>query len=519
MDAEDRAVDDGRLELSNTEGNVTGTPPNTADEERLEFNSTEGNVTETLPNTRSKSGGNGVPDVEESSSESTNPHDEAVGGEATDAGPNAESPEEGKETCSSGNSEWRDEEPPKLQVNHEALKHIATYFLPGNHGKCTEVLTLTKGAYHEIRELLFEDGWSCLGRLTRNRKEALGVLESETATVDYVRRHTTIPVPEIFFVNFNPDHVVGAAFVLMEKLPGRHLYKTWEELRPAHMYAVIEQIADVMAQLCKTNFNSIGSLDVNGEIGPLQSLTYSHEERGRGPFQNTTDYMTSFLHPVERRREPIMQLYEQIEPLLVNFMNQNGNDPILQAPYRLTHADFDGQNMLFEQPDPDQPPRLTGIIDWDQSHSGPLYYLCNYPIFIRDCDMPVYRDQYVRNLCLRQSLVFYLSRHFPRGSQERRDVQECFRQKSYSLNGFENIFMGAHWRPELELGVVESYAKSYNPDPNSSRDYFPYGGKIDWEPDSELESEGEDSEENPEEDPVEHRVERSEHGQEQDAER
>lgn len=384
-------------------------------------------------------------------------------------------------------------EQPPLQINDEALKHIASTCLSGNHGDCIEVVALATGGFHEIRELSFKDGWTCIARFPLNRKEASSVLESETATVKYVREHTTIPVPEIYFINLNPEHVVGAAFVLMEKLPGKHLYKYWDHLSTPHKLEVVEQLAGVVAQLCKLTFDSIGSLNSNGEMGPVQDLSYSPEENGRGPFNNTLEYFTSFLHPSQRRREEIMQLYPKIEELITNYLNDQGNNPILRAPYPLIHSDFDAQNMLFTQSDPTQPPQLAGIIDWDQSHSGPLYFLCEYPIFIQDLDMSETRHLYAENCTLRKAFVFYLSRHFPAGSPERLNVQECFRQKNQSLNSFRNIFIGARWRAELEYSVVSGYIRAHTAEANDYGDLLPYGGTGEWEPDSEFESPDEDS--------------------------
>lgn len=130
----------------------------------------------------------------------------------------------GNSQCSSGDS-WEGE-PPPLDLNYEALKHVATNFLPRSHGACVDITTLPRGQFHEIRVLLFEDGWSCIGRFTREA-EPLAKMESELATIEYVRQHTTIPVPEIFLANYNKNDVVGAPFVLTELLDGSTLNDIW----------------------------------------------------------------------------------------------------------------------------------------------------------------------------------------------------------------------------------------------------------------------------------------------------
>lgn len=41
-------------------------------------------------------------------------------------------------------------------------------------------------------------------------------------------------VPQVYFVNHNGTHVVGAPFVLMERLGGQPLCKLWAELTLEH---------------------------------------------------------------------------------------------------------------------------------------------------------------------------------------------------------------------------------------------------------------------------------------------
>ncbi|KAI6881525.1 hypothetical protein KC334_g16568, partial [Hortaea werneckii] len=95
-----------------------------------------------------------------------------------------------------------------LDINFEAIQHIATSFLPGNHGKCITMRYLASGTFHVVTLLDFEDGWSCIGRFAKYKKEPLRNLESEQATVRYLKEHSPIPVAQIYLVNNNPDHAV-----------------------------------------------------------------------------------------------------------------------------------------------------------------------------------------------------------------------------------------------------------------------------------------------------------------------
>ncbi|SMR48276.1 unnamed protein product [Zymoseptoria tritici ST99CH_1E4] len=422
------------------------------------------------------------------STDTSRPEDE--GAAETKDVPDAEVREDAA-TATSGDT-WKGEQPP-LHLNHDALKHIATYFIPGTRRKCIDITTLQRGTFHEIRELHFSDGSTCIGRFTRDKKEHVSVLESETATVDYVRKHTSIRVPEIYFINCNPQHVVGAAFVLMEKLPGRHLYCFWEKLGLKHKLAVVEAIAGVLAQLMKLEFDSIGSMTAGGEIGPLCDMAYPESEWDRGPFSTTLDYLLSFVKSGMPIELSTAKLYSEVGDTVRWFCRRQKDNPIYGAPFRMIHGDFDAQNMLFEWDGGEDLPRMTGIIDWDYSQSGPLYYLCEYPIFIQDVDFQKEIKFWPQNKILRKYFVQKLAAHFTRGSSARRDVQECFRQKNLTLNAFNAMFIGRHWPSEEEEALaLACYLKIHDPE-TSDHEYAgrAYRGKIFWEEDSEMGSDDE----------------------------
>ena len=383
---------------------------------------------------------------------------------------------------------WQSGEYEPLQLDYEALKHVATYYMPGNHGKRTDIQTLERGSFHEIRVLEFEDGWSCIGRLTRNRRERLSVTESECGTAKFVREHTNIPVPETYYTSFDPTQPVGAQFVLMERIRGIHLYAIWSKLSTDQKLAVIEQIAEVLAQLASLEFDKIGSIDANGNVGPLQSRAIPNEEAGRGPFSTAEEFLHSFVQESNARSAEIKALFADIRAALHDDIEEQGEDAVYKPPFRLIHGDdFYAQNMLFTWTDRFQPPKLSGVIDWDYSYTGPLYYLCEYPIFIQDVSSPRGRPLFAENKVLRKHFVHSLAQKFLKGSDEREDVRESFRQKNFMWNAYRSIFMLQEWKdPEEELSCVKSYADGIK---GIGDGLYSYGGKLTWEPDSEIEDE------------------------------
>lgn len=385
---------------------------------------------------------------------------------------------------------WGQNEYPRLDLNLDALKHVADFYIPGRHGRCTNVVALTRGTYHEIKVLEFEDRWSCIARFTRN-KELLDKAESELATTEHARKHTNIPVPQLYFVNFNEHHAVGAPFVLMERMPGVHLYQIWDELSTEQKKGVIAQIADVIAQLVSLKFQQIGSLKSTG-VGPLHDMAWGEIAPGQGPFNTTRDYFHNYLNAHRYPgNEDMEAMLEDIKDEMDQYLEYPSST--LEPPFRLIHGDFDAQNMLFTHDDESGSPKLSAVIDWDYSYTGPLYYLCDYPIFIRDVDSMYERHLWPENKLLRKHLVTELITRFPRGSQDREDVRACFRQKCYALNGFKNIFTGKVWDDKKDPGLSSRMFNSFLEDLQDGGEPA-YGGRLDWEPDTEPDSSDDEDE-------------------------
>jgi Ser/Thr protein kinase RdoA (MazF antagonist) len=378
---------------------------------------------------------------------------------------------------------WTFESPP-LDLNYEALKHIGNYFTSGSHGRCTGISTLPRGQFHEIRVLYFEDGWTCIARFTREA-EPLAKVESELATIEYVRNNTTIPVPEIYLVNNSENHAVGAPFVLMEHIHGSPLDDMWEVLSLDHKLDAITQVAGIHGRLAGLKFDTIGCIGTNQSVGPLLDQVEWWQPLGNHAFTKTSDYLNSYMREDNpNRTESAQALYPTIKEKISAHLERNALNPTLHAPFRLIHPDLGFQNILVTQED-GMPPKIRGVIDWDWSYIGLLYYLCEYPRRIQDWDFaPECHDD---NQILRKHFVKCFANHFPKASADREAVKQSFREKNHTMNFFQDTFMNHLWDPREEFSVVESYMNDIGMGEPA------YGGIEGWQPDSEAESDDEDA--------------------------
>ncbi|ESZ93480.1 RNase H domain containing protein [Sclerotinia borealis F-4128] len=160
-----------------------------------------------------------------------------------------------------------------------------------------------------------------------SNETVLELLDSEVATMRYVKLNSSIPVPDIFDYSSTTSNAIGIPYILMSKAPGIALSKfTWNirtnpqpnrashrkqppsNLQREHKEKIMTQLGALRAQLSKMTFPKICSLyteDKNKSssyhIGKClsPSLTWymrdSLDEIPRGPFSCTQDFHNSEL--------------------------------------------------------------------------------------------------------------------------------------------------------------------------------------------------------------------------------
>ncbi|KFH41323.1 hypothetical protein ACRE_079570 [Hapsidospora chrysogenum ATCC 11550] len=405
---------------------------------------------------------------------------------------------------SSTGTSYDSDEPPPLELNIEELLIRATAALGT---RCTSAERLTKGANHEIYVLTFEEwqqggggmphsgltreaGNCCIARFTREKSDtAVRRDASEAATLAYLRDKTDIPVPGFYHQDLRLDNEVGAPYVLMERIPGRHLYEIWPELPLNHKKAALSQVASVVVQLASLRFEAIGSLQEEEEeeeeeeeqrgygLGPVITKTAGGF---MGPFSSTDEYLQSFVSTEGVSSPELIRLFVRIQEELRVFLSRHGHKGYLCSPFAMIHADLDGQNLLFtthssssSSSSSSPPPRLSGVIDFEYAYAGPLYFLYEHPIFIQDVSWS--KELYAENAILRPHFVKEIWRQLP-DSASRETFISCMNSKTYALSGFHMCFMSMECSEGTLLGLARSYLEgleSGNPAYEGRMDYRP----------------------------------------------
>ena len=150
------------------------------------------------------------------------------------------------------------------------------------------------GAYNLVYIIRFSDGvrWIARvpghGRRSRFSKVDAMKMDSEYLTQRYIRRYTSIPVPEIFFWDSTCGRI-GVPFALMPFVEGDSLAEVWnEQYSEQQRLDVLSSIASYLSELRELSFNQLGMLRFDDEeevagIGKYMCL----QSRGAVPWFKT----------------------------------------------------------------------------------------------------------------------------------------------------------------------------------------------------------------------------------------
>ena len=98
--------------------------------------------------------------------------------------------------------------------------------------------------------------------------------ESEIATMEYVRRHTEMPIPRVVAFSSSDDNELGYEWILMEMMPGEPLRKLWPTMPDAARVDVFAELANHTKQLVALRFSKFGNIyfsDVADRVIPIQN--------------------------------------------------------------------------------------------------------------------------------------------------------------------------------------------------------------------------------------------------------
>ncbi|KAF7506025.1 hypothetical protein GJ744_012272 [Endocarpon pusillum] len=287
----------------------------------------------------------------------------------------------------------------------------------------TSVDKSAEGGWHRIFTVAFKDGTEVIARLPYpcNLPKRYSTL-SEVATMAFLDQHG-IPVPKVYDWSATADNSVGSEYIIMEKVQGTDLHKTWYSMTVGERLQIVERIVRLERVLFDISLPAYGSIyfkdslspgtptvdipsHANSDgsprfcIGPSTELLwwYSHRDKlgaNSGPWFDSAEVLEAvgkrellWLEKFGRPRYPQESIYrpvydyQKVEPevqrksledylKIARFLvpdNEEMNRPTIR------HPDLSPSNIFISTRG-----EIAGMIDWQHCVVLPLFLQAKIP--------------------------------------------------------------------------------------------------------------------------------------------
>ena len=315
---------------------------------------------------------------------------------------------------------------PLLSISHRELINLASNLRnrisPKTQAQSIDCRFVTRlnGSYNLVHILEFSDHVKYVIRVPvtgwgdRFDETAKSSLKSEALTMRFIRKETTIPVPDVYAFDTTNLNEIGAPYILMSFIPGFTVSSMWfDKSGPTPLedrrQRVLNSVAEAMAQLERFQFDKIGSLQFNGDltsdgitIGPCyiwDEETGDNEDdeekmavKQLEPFNTSKSYLQYFLdnEVSPKHFRPLAHGCKKLLASMIRYLPSSTSDQCTGSEsetFVLSIPDYDSQNIMI-----DERGNLTGIIDWDHVQSLPRFLgYSSFPGWItRDWDPLMY---------------------------------------------------------------------------------------------------------------------------------
>ncbi|KAG8156786.1 hypothetical protein KVR01_013391 [Diaporthe batatas] len=293
-------------------------------------------------------------------------------------------------------------------INWETLEQYASKArraLEGADFACRLSFDYNMGGLHVVRRLIFDDGYEWLARLQLEppTPESCQRLQNEVDAMAAVRYQSKISVPRVFAYDISDASGVGAAFMLMEFIPGdtaMDSFGGWDvhkgETPTQFKDKFYAALAHIQVEMAAVRFPKIGSIVGSGgqfEVGPIPGIG--------GPFDTAAQYFEAWAKVAKfpykeetiRPRTPA-DLVDEVLAAIRSFPSGIRDlarwFPFQDGPFPLIHTDLYSSNIII-----DENYNVLSVIDWENAFVGPwelVEFNKELSIVPPVMDGPLYRD-------------------------------------------------------------------------------------------------------------------------------
>jgi aminoglycoside phosphotransferase len=174
---------------------------------------------------------------------------------------------------------------------------------------------------------------------------------SEAATMEFVRKHTSIPVPKVYCA-FRRR---GKTYIVMENISGMPAAASWERLTEKSKNRLLGQLREMIDEMRRIPAPNSRISNVDG--GSLFDCRLRSSLDRFGPFENTQTFHGFLRNWIEKGPPEHLDVDE-----MISLHRREWGRPVF------THGDLSSLNILVRGDD------IVGFVDWETAGWYPPYW-------------------------------------------------------------------------------------------------------------------------------------------------
>jgi aminoglycoside phosphotransferase (APT) family kinase protein len=248
----------------------------------------------------------------------------------------------------------------------------------------------TEGEYHSIWLLVYPNSPArdLVLRISGTHLPRIKT-ENEVAIMTWVAQNTKIPIPQVVRYDSSTNNPIRHEYTIITRAPGNTLDAEWPHSNQDQRNAVLDSLADYLAELHKVEWQHIGGLRFQNDAivpGPvLEESFWQVPDIARlwpretieslnisGPFSSYVEYITAHMQKYSyaiRRHEAFGSMHYLL-PRIDRFIHaiHRDADALNKVKFRLAHKDLHFSNIMYDRTSH----TITGILDWEFSGIVPF---------------------------------------------------------------------------------------------------------------------------------------------------
>jgi hypothetical protein len=123
------------------------------------------------------------------------------------------------------------------------------------------------GGFNRLFSLTLDNGKEVVVRMPfKNAGPRTLLVQSEVATMDFLRTKLGFPIPRVLAWNASPDNPVGCEYMIMEQCSGEMLANRVDS--PSQISKFVAKIAKIQTRLASIKFSQYGSIYYKDNVSP-----------------------------------------------------------------------------------------------------------------------------------------------------------------------------------------------------------------------------------------------------------